>query len=104
MVKVFSSLAVATEAIPVGSLKLLDIDGKKIAITNTNDGFRAFDNQCPHQFEPLHKGKITANNQVVCRLHDYRFNLITGMEAENRCRPMNIYAVTVKDSGVFIDL
>ena len=104
MVKVFSSLAEAAEAIPIGSLKLLVLDDKKIGITNTSDGFRAFENQCPHQFEPLHKGKTTANNEVVCRLHDYRFNLITGTEAENRCRPMNTYAITVKDSGVFIDI
>jgi nitrite reductase/ring-hydroxylating ferredoxin subunit len=104
MIKIFSSLEEASESIPKGSLRLLIIDGKKIALAHTADGFYAFDNKCPHQNEPLHKGTLTAHNEVVCHLHHYRYNLQTGREANNRCGTMNVYSLKIKNAGVFIDL
>lgn len=104
MVKIFSSLKEASNSIPIGSLRLLIIDGKKIAMAHTEDGFYAFDNECQHQNEPLHKGTLTAFNEVVCRLHHYRYNMKTGKEANNRCGSMTCYAIIVKESGIFIDL
>ena len=104
LVKIFSSFAEASVSIPKGSLKLLIIDGKKIALAHADDGLHAFNNECPHQNEPLHKGMLTAFNEVVCRLHHYRFNLKTGQEANNRCSSMTGYSIIVEESGVFIEL
>jgi nitrite reductase/ring-hydroxylating ferredoxin subunit len=104
MVKIFSSLEEATKAIPKRGLRLLIIDGKKIAITHTDEGLYAFDNACPHQNEPLNKGSININNEVVCRLHEYRYNLITGKESGNQCGPLTIYQIHSNDSGVYLDL
>ena len=80
MIKIFSSFEEASKSIPIGGLRLLIINGKKITLAHTDDGFYAFDNECPHQNEPLHKGTLTAFNDVVCRLHHYRFNIKTGQE------------------------
>lgn len=104
MIKIFSSLAEASQSIPVGSIRLLIIDGKKIAMAHTEDGFYAFDNECPHQNEPLHKGTLTAFNEIVCRLHHYRYNMKTGLEANNRCRSMTNYSIIIEEAGIFIDL
>ena len=67
-------------------------------------GFRAFDNACPHQHEPLHKGKLLPRGEVVCPLHHYRFNLINGNEAKSQCGPMNVYPVKVEGDGVYINI
>ena len=104
MIKIFSSKDEASNSIPLGSLRLLIIDGKKIAMAHTEDGFYAFNNECPHQNEPLHKGILSAFNEVVCRLHQYRFNMKTGLETSNRCASMTSYSIIVKESGIFIDL
>ena len=104
LVKIFSSIAKASESIPKGGLRLLVIDGKKIAIAHTEDGFYAFNNECPHQNEPLHKGTLTAFNEVICRLHHYRFNIKTGKEANNRCGSMTNYSIIIEEEGIFIDL
>ena len=104
MIKIFSSFDEASESIPKGSIRLLIIDGKKIAMAHAEDGFYAFDNECPHQKEPLHKGMLSVFNEVVCRLHHYRFNMRTGQEANNRCASMTSYSIIVKESGIFIDL
>lgn len=104
MIKIYSSFEEASKSIPIGGLRLLIINGKKIALAHIDDGFYAFDNECPHQNEPLHKGTLTAFNDVVCRLHHYRFNIKTGQEANNRCGSMTNYSIIIEESGIFIDL
>jgi len=103
-VKIFSSSKEAAEAIAEGSLKLLIINQKKITMARTKEGYRAFDNACPHQNEGLSKGFLTQFNEVVCPLHYYRFNIISGKEANNRCRPMNTYVVTLTPDGLFLEI
>ncbi len=103
MVKVFSSLDEAIEVVPLQSIKLLIINGEKISIANTRAGFIAFDNACPHQNEPLSKGVITPNGDVVCALHYYRFKPKTGLESNNRCSSLKFYPVLVNEKGVFIE-
>ena len=104
MIKIFSSLKEAATSIPIGNLKLLIINGKKIAMAHSEDGFYAFKNECPHQNEPLHKGTLTAFNEVICRLHHYRYNMKTGQEANNRCGSLTNYSIIIEESGIFIDL
>lgn len=104
MIKIFSSLEEAVRAVPIGKIRLLIINNKKIGLVHTKMGFRAFDNACQHQHEPLHKGLITPYGEVVCPLHHYRYNLETGQEAENRCNAMHIYAVKTNRHGLFIEI
>ncbi len=73
-------------------------------MAHTSDGFRAFDNACPHQSEALSKGRLTQFNEVVCPLHHYRFSVKSGQESRNRCRPMNIYKVEQRDAGLFLEI
>ncbi len=104
MIKLFDSPAAAAKAIPKGSMRLVIIDGKKIAIAHTGSGFHAFENACPHQHEPLHKGTVTPYEEVGCPLHHYRFNLVTGQEASNRCQAMPVYPLQTNNQGVYIKL
>ena len=104
MVKLFSSVAEASNAVAKGSLKQIIINDQRICLAHTSSGFKAFDNSCPHQHESLHKGLLTNFEEVVCPLHHYRFNITTGQEAENRCIGVNIYPVEITESGVYIKL
>ena len=104
VVKVFASQSEAEEKLAVGQIQLLIIDGKKIALARFADGFKAFDNSCPHQHEPLHKGMLTRLGEIVCPLHFYRFNGVNGQEANNRCKPVDVYPVITNDEGFFLKI
>ena len=104
MIKIFSSLKEAEEKIATGKIQLIIIDGKRIALARFNDGFKAFENNCPHQNEPIHKGMLTRYGEIVCPLHYYRFNSVTGQEANNRCRPIETYPVIINSEGFFLKL
>ena len=86
------------------SIKLIIIDGERLSVANTKNGIIAFDNRCPHQNEPLSKGLIAPNGDVVCALHYYRFSPKTGLEVSKRCNSLKFYPVVVNDKGVFLDL
>jgi len=103
-VKIFSSPREAAEVIPEGGLRLLIINQQKITLAHAKEGYRAFDNACPHQKEGLSKGVLTQFNEVVCPLHHYRFNLKTGEESSNRCQPMTMYTVNISADGLFLEI
>lgn len=102
MVKVFASQSEAEEKLAIGKIQLLIIDGRKIALARFASGFAAFENNCPHQNEPMHKGMLTRYDEIVCPLHYYRFNAKTGQETNNRCRPVDIYPIVINEEGFYV--
>ncbi len=104
LIKIFSSPEKATETVPAGTMKRLLIGERKLTLAHTARGWRAFDNLCPHQHEPLHRGTITPYQEVVCPLHHYRFDLTTGREASNRCSDLRLYKVIEKPDGLFVEI
>lgn len=64
----------------------------------------AFENECPHMKEGLNGGLVNYLNEIVCPLHTYKFNLITGIEEKQRCAPLKFIKVEHSDKGIFLDL
>lgn len=67
------------------------VDGRRIAVFRTADGWRALDGGCPHRGGPLADG-IVADRCVTCPLHGWRFDLDTGeaVNADARVAPYEI--------------
>lgn len=65
------------ENIPVHEGKAVEVAGRPIAIFNLGDSFVAVDDRCPHRGGPLSDG-IVSGQTVVCPLHAWVFNLVTG--------------------------
>ncbi len=59
------------------SVKLLNIEGKRIALFNLGGEFYALDDTCPHASGPLSEGSIEGED-VECPWHGSRFNIKTG--------------------------
>jgi nitrite reductase (NADH) small subunit len=45
--------------LPVGTRKIVTLEGRSIGIFNVNGVYRALKNNCPHQGAPLCVGKVT---------------------------------------------
>jgi nitrite reductase/ring-hydroxylating ferredoxin subunit len=65
----------------VGELTKVDVEGTSVVVTRTADGLCAVRNQCAHWPVPLAGGKIDKAGNIVCPLHNSRFDMCTG---ENR--------------------
>ena len=78
----------------------VDVDGTRIAVFRTADGFRAIDHVCPHEGGPLADG-IVAGGCVTCPLHNLRFDLTTG-ESTDGTRRVRTYAVVERGGELWL--
>jgi nitrite reductase (NADH) small subunit len=69
---------VPCEQVPPNEGRALRIGHRELAVFNLGDGrFVTVDGHCPHQGGPLCDG-IVAGNTVVCPLHAWKVNLVSG--------------------------
>ena len=72
----FLKAALADE-IPAGHVKLVELNGKEIAIFNVDGSFHAIDNMCSHVGGPLSEGMLSGC-EVTCPWHGAVFDVTTG--------------------------
>lgn len=98
-VKVASKSEIADQ-----SAKLVEIEGKRIALFHLGGEFYALDDTCPHAGGPLSEGSIEGE-EVECPWHGSRFNIITG-EVTGPPALDNIanYNVRVTDDGIEVEV
>ncbi|TVY10951.1 Rieske (2Fe-2S) protein [Paenibacillus cremeus] len=79
--------------LPVGSNKIVALEGRSVGVFNVNGEFYALKNSCPHQSAPLCVGRVTGmtlpsapgeylygkEGEVVrCPWHGWEFDILTG--------------------------
>jgi nitrite reductase/ring-hydroxylating ferredoxin subunit len=104
MHKLFDNINEAEKAIPLNTLRGAYIGEQKICIVNNQNTFYAVSDSCPHMGGSLSKGSTNNFGEVICPLHQYRFNLKSGQESGNRCDYLEIYPVKVSAEGVFVEI
>ena len=63
--------------LPPGGKKLVDIDGRAIAVFNVDGILYAIDDVCTHDGGPLAEGELTGC-EIACPRHGARFDVRTG--------------------------
>ena len=66
-----------TDDIPAGTARMVEVNGKEIALFNVGGSFHAIDNTCTHVGGPLCEGEIDGA-QVTCPWHGGVFDVTTG--------------------------
>ncbi len=66
-----------TNEIEPDQARLVDVQGKSIALFNVDGQFFALDNTCTHRGGPLAEGEISGH-EVTCPLHGATFDIQTG--------------------------
>ena len=100
--KIFSSIEEPVRALPLNTPKKLVLDGISYCIVRTGNGIVITNEACPHNKAPLSEGRLNAYNEIICPLHEYRFNLNTGRESGLRCSDLRIYKVVESKEGIFL--
>jgi NAD(P)H-dependent nitrite reductase small subunit len=72
----FVKVAKANEIAP-GKGKMVEVEGKKIALFNVEGSFYAIDDTCTHRGGPLSDG-VLDEKEVTCPWHGGRFDVTTG--------------------------
>lgn len=111
MIKLFDSEEEAKEIVALGkSTVLIAPNEEKICLSHTKEGFFAVQNRCSHAGADLYKGFINEQNEIVCPLHSYCFNLKTGKTTRGNATSLKIYRLEwkfneqTKKNALFIDV
>ncbi len=91
-----------SDFLELNSMRVREIDGRKVAVVRTEHGVFAVDNACPHQGYGLVTGELGEGAEgdavITCLWHNWKFRIRDGvcvMGEENvACHP-----VTVDDAG-----
>ncbi|MBI2194150.1 MAG: Rieske 2Fe-2S domain-containing protein [Planctomycetes bacterium] len=89
----------AVNEIADGQGRLIEADGRQIAVFNCGGRFYAIDEICPHMGGPLSEGTVEGDC-VICPWHGWEFNIRTGESPTGGNQ--QTFSVKVEDGSVFV--
>jgi 3-phenylpropionate/trans-cinnamate dioxygenase ferredoxin subunit len=93
-----------TDEVPAGEVRVVDVNGRSIALANVGGDFFALANVCTHDGGPLGEGTLWGDT-VECPRHGARFDVKTGrVMALPAVLPVRTYPVRVEDNEVSVDV
>lgn len=96
---------VATRAeVPPGGWKLIEVDGRSIALFNVSGTYYAIDDVCTHDGGSLAEGEFRGC-EIQCPRHGARFDVRTGKAlCMPAIEPVATYQVELKGDEIYITL
>ena len=92
------------EELRVNQMKLLHVDGRRVVLARTEEGYAAFDDRCTHRGGSL-AGGVMIGGVVQCPWHGSQFDCRSGMvRAGPAQQPIESYRVTERDGKVMLTL
>jgi len=100
-----SIVAVArVEDIPAGTVKVVEANGRRIALCNYDGKCYAIDDECTHDRGPLDQGELIGG-EIECPRHGARFDITTGRPTRlPAVRPVRSYNVIVTDGSISVEV
>lgn len=90
--------------IPKLVIKKVKVGASTIAIVRIKDKFFAFSSSCPHRGASLIEGRINGLGELICPLHQYRFDLHTGQVKSGSCGDLQVFPCELSADGLKISL
>ena len=89
--------------IPPGSARVVECDGKRLALCNVDGAFYAVDDVCTHDGGSLDQGELIGD-EIECPRHGARFSVVTGRVTRlPAMMPLRTYPVSVEDGRISVD-
>ena len=86
------------------NLSVTTANKKKITIGKFKEKLLACSYTCPHAGGILSDGHIDTQGNIVCPLHHYRFNMVSGRNTTGEGFFLKTYPVEVREDGVYIGM
>ncbi len=90
--------------LPPGTMKGIDLNGRRVLVVNLEGKLHAWDGTCTHEEADLSTGFLLGE-EITCPLHLSRFNLLTG-EAVNPPaeKALRKYPIRVEKGDIFVEV
>lgn len=91
----------AVDEIPEGGAKIVQAQGREVALFRLGDRIVALDNECPHRGGPIGEGRIH-DGRVTCPWHEWTFDIATGVCTLNPAARLRQYPVRIDGTRVAV--
>lgn len=94
----------ATDELKVNQMMLVHVQGKRVVIGRTEEGFVAFDDHCTHRGGTLADGALICGT-VQCPWHGSQFDTVSGVVKAGPAKtPIQTYAVNESNGKLYLRL
>lgn len=90
--------------LPNGKVKKVKLGEKEIAILRLGEEVFGFEPFCPHRGASLLNAYPNSSGELICPLHEYRFNLKSGRPMAGACRDLETYSCILGEGGLEIQI
>ncbi len=90
-------LAFNLDDIQPGTMRMVNVDGRRLCVVRTSAGIHALDNACPHEGYGLTTGKLDGD-VVTCAWHNWKFRVNDGHCVLGE-EDVTVHSVEVLDNG-----
>ena len=84
------------------NLLQIEVAGKEICIAKNGNSLAACASKCPHAGGNMCEGFLDKNENIICPVHRYIFNLANGRDISGEGYFLKIYPVKINEEGIFI--
>ena len=95
--RVAVDLGLAIDDLPVGSMRMARVDGRRLCVVRTAGGVHALDHACPHEGYGLTQGTLDGN-LLTCAWHNWKFRVDDGACVLGE-EDVRTHSVTIGDDG-----
>lgn len=88
--------------VPERVIKKVMLGDLSIGIVRIGEIFHTFQAFCPHRGASLVQGSTNISREIICPLHQYRFDLATGQVKSGDCEDLEIYPNELTGNGLEI--
>ncbi|MHA7129490.1 Rieske (2Fe-2S) protein [Algoriphagus namhaensis] len=92
------------EIAPEGRILRIQVQEKQLGMIRRGKSVYVFEAFCPHRGQSLTQGSINSRNEIICPLHQYRFDLQTGKVKAGYCRDLEVYPANLTSKGLEIKI
>jgi nitrite reductase/ring-hydroxylating ferredoxin subunit len=97
-------IADGLEQIPFAEngMALITVNEKEVCIVRRKDQLYACSAKCPHAGGMLTEGYVDGLGNIVCPVHHYRFDPVTGRDSDGEGYFLKRYQINVREDGIYI--
>ncbi len=90
--------------LPDSVIKRVKVGERSIGLVRRGEKFFAFSGTCPHRGASLIEGSINGLDELICPLHQYRFELKTGKVSVGSCGDLEVFPCELTAEGLKISM
>ncbi|RIW18559.1 Rieske (2Fe-2S) protein [Algoriphagus lacus] len=90
--------------LPERSIKKIQVGQHQLAGLRVGDQVYVFQAFCPHKGASLLEANINGAGEIICPLHQYRFDLKTGNVKAGYCEDLTVYMTRLDEDGLKITI